>query len=468
MNKRNFAFLSILLLLAALLTSCLFESEDSALSSWLSDQGLPDSYKVQTLSINDLTPVSAEVFLDTTPKSANDRAVFGRVSNISHDLVMDFGFESGLISTLQKADSAASLLYVRLIPSFYKNKVFPKDSFPIAEDMDVNVSWKLTRSNDEDFLEDVMSYSDSSWYESLQKWKPDGSADTTYSISIGKKDSVMLLILPGALIDDIRSEVSACRLQLRLSAPEAKHIYHMFGANYALGPQFRMTTLSDSSYFHRTITPFRMANVVSNKEDCGDCLVLHGGVLDSMVAEFPSEPILQKLSEFYGDSFPQPEGDGNDVRQAVVLAQMTFTRDDSEGYSELGHPIQVVVGSYIDSLGKEIRKMESYKLNRELIVDEGHPNMIFHDGDSLTLQVTYGMREFINKARSDSKFKMMMRLGYPVLQEKDSTYADYITASGDTSRVFFTHFDYARYDFTQSMSKPATLKLWLASKRGDK
>ncbi len=468
MKKRNFAFLSILLLLAVLLTSCLFESEDSALSSWLSDQGLPDSYNVQTLSVDNLVPVSAEVFLDTTPRSANERAVFGRVSNISHDLVMDFGFESGLLTTLKKADSAASLLYFRVIPSFYKTKEFPVDSFPIAEEMDVNVSWKLTRSKDEDFLKKIMTYNDSDWYRGIQEWEPDGSADTTVSISLGKKDSSLMIVLPSALVDDIRSEVSACRLQLRLSAPEAKHIYHIVGPSYAYGPQFRMTTLSDTTYIHRTVTPFRMANAISNKEDCGDCLVLHGGVLDSLVAEFPSEPILQKLSEFYGDPFPEDVGNGNDVRQAVVLAQMTFFRDDSEGYTELGHPIQVVVGSYVDSLGKESRKMESYKLNKELILDEGHPNMVFHDGDSLTLQVTYGLRDFINKARSDSKFKMMMRLGYPVLQEKDSTYANYITASGDTSRVFFSHFDYARYDFTQSMSKPATLKLWLASKRGDK
>jgi hypothetical protein len=33
--------------------------------------------------------------------------------------------------------------------------------------------------------------------------------------------------------------------------------------------------------------------------------------------------------------------------------------------------------------------------------------------------------------------------------------------------VFFSQFDYARYDFTEIMKKPATLKLWLASKRGD-
>ena len=61
----------------------------------------------------------------------------------------------------------------------------------------------------------------------------------------------------------------------------------------------------------------------------------------------------------------------------------------------------------------------------------------------------------------------MMRMGYPVLQDKDSTYADH-KVNGDTSYVFFSHFDHARYDFSTSMKQPSTLKLWLANKRGDK
>jgi hypothetical protein len=112
--------------------------------------------------------------------------------------------------------------------------------------------------------------------------------------------------------------------------------------------------------------------------------------------------------------------------------------------------------------------MEAYKLNKSLVASEGHPNMVFYDGDSLTLQVTYGLRDLINRAQEGSTFKMMMRLGYPVLQDKDSTYSDHRTSSGDTSYVFFSHFDHARYDFSTSMKQPSTLKLWLANKRGDK
>ena len=43
---------------------------------------------------------------------------------------------------------------------------------------------------------------------------------------------------------------------------------------------------------------------------------------------------------------------------------------------------------------------------------------------------------------------------------------DSVSGTKDTSYVFFDHFDYARYDFGSTFSQPATLKLWLATKRG--
>ncbi len=459
--------MSFLTLLAAALTSCLFESDDNALSSWLADQGLPDSYKVQTLVVDDISVLSAESFLDTAPRPANDRPVFGSVSNLSHDMVMDFAFDTTMLSTLNKADSAASVLFLYLLESFYHDKAFPKDSFTLEEDMPVTVSWKLTRGDNKKFIKQVSSIKDSIWYESLKDWKPDVSVDTTYSIKVGKKDSVIVLRLPDALADSVRSQVRFTRLQLRLSAPNAARIYHFDGPNVNNGPIIRFTTLSDSVYKFRTLPAFRVSNIISNRESCGDCPILHGGILDSVVVELPSTNIMKALKGFYGDEFPYNVGDGNDVRQAVVLAQLTMAKDDSQGSNELGLPIQVVVGSFIDSAKTEIRKMESYKLNKEDIVENGHPNMVFFDRDSLSLQLTFGFRDFINRASDGRTFKFMMRLGYPVLQARDSTYANYITKTKDTSFVFFPHFDYARYDFSQSLKSPARLKLWLASKRGD-
>lgn len=468
MKKKKSVLLSFLAVVAVSLTACLFDSEDTALSGWLSNQGLPDSYKVQTLTIDGLSPVSAKTYEGTKVYSASDRATLGTQAGITHDLVLDIVFQdSSFFADLSEWDSAGSFIALSFLHPFYSSDYIPGDSLPYEETLELKVSWKVESGKSKKFNDSIAeNIPDSTWYAELEEWEPDASADTTYDISVDASDSVITVDLPDALIDDIKEAGPACRVQIRLSAPDAKHVYRFYGPNIdSFKPVFRM--LSRSAPEYKNAPPFRMANVLIYNEDCGDCLVLHGGILDSLVVEFPSKEILDALSDFYGDAFPFDEGDGYDVRQAVVLAQLTFARDDSESLSELGMPVQVVVGSFLDSMGTEIRKMEAYKVNRPQVAESGHPNMVFYEGDSLSLQVTIGMRDFINQAKDGRNFKMMMRLGYPVLQPKDSLYKNYETEDGDTSYVFFSHFDYNRYDFTSMLNQPATLKLWLATKRGE-
>lgn len=479
MKKKHVLLISCF---AVVLSSCLFETDDNGLSSWLSDQGLPDSYKVQTLSIDGLVPVEANAYRDTTPLMASPRTVFGASSKMSHEMALEFGYviNADEFALLKNADSADAYVSFPLESNFYADKNIKEKVFPIKENLKVSVSWVLTRGNGKKFIDSVAHVSDSVWVESLKNWEPDFVFDTTYSVNLKKADTTIYFSLPMSFIDSLATCESGCHLEMRFSAPESENLYRFFTSGKNKNPILRVGVFekSDSLTEIRTIrpfpiTPYRMADVVVSN-DCSDCLVLHGGGKDSLVVEYPSEPILNALSEFYGDKFPYDEGDGYDVRQAVVLAQMTFARDDSDGENNLGLPIQVVVGSYLDSSGKEYRAMEMYKLNRKDIVKNGHPNMVFYDGDSLTLQVTQGVRDFINRASDNAKLKVMLRLGYPVLQDKDSTYENYILKEdygnlkrGDTSYVFLSHFDYARYDFANMMKKPATLKLWLATKRGD-
>lgn len=468
-KKKKVVLLSFLTILALTLSACLFDSDNNALSGWLKDQGLPDSYRVQTLTVDGLLPVSAKTYEGRKVFSASDRALLGAQAGISRDLVLDIAFrDSAFFAELDNADSAISFVALYVFNSFYTADEFPSDSLPYEETLEMNVSWKVERGKSKDFNDSIAKIADSTWHAELEEWEADNSADTTYEISVGAKDSVVTFVLPLAIMEDIKKAGPACRLQIRLSAPNAKHMYRFYGSsNASFATIFRMRTFLDEEYKDKAASPFRMANVLTYNEDCGDCLVLHGGAFDSLVVEFPSKEIMEALAEFYGDDFPFAEGDGFDVRQAVVLAQLTFARDDSGSESELGLPVQVVVGSFIDSMGTELRKMENYKLNRPQVVESGHPNMVFFDGDSLSLQVTLGMRSFINQARNGDNFKMMLRLGFPVLQAKDSTYMNYETAEGDTSFVFLGVFDYNRYDFTSMMNQPATLKLWLATKRGE-
>ncbi len=460
--------LGLLFAVAVLFTSCLFETEETGVSNWLSDHGMPDSYKLQTLSVNSLKASSVEAFVDTTPKAAESRALLGRTANLSHDLVLDiaFGADTSFIKTFKASDTACAFIDLFWFRPLYTSKNFPSDSLPIKESLDVTVSWKLDLGEGKDFLDSIAKIKDSVWLSSLTSWEDVASADTVFEMSVSKKDTSVILQLPSALVDSLKNMKSAAHLQLRFSAPEAEHLFRFYGQNTIYPPIFAL--FADSTTFlNPSPTPFRIANIISNQEDCPECSILHGGVFDSLVVEIPSEPVMEALAEYYGDEFPFTKGDGFDVRQTVLLAQLTMPRDDSNGESEFGLPIQVVVGSFVDSGKTVVRRMENYRLNNDLILDSGHPNLIFHEGDSLSVQLTYGVRELLNKANDGRPLKFMMRMGYPFLQVNDTTYADYVTADGDTCYRSFNQFDYARYDFTASLESPMTLKLWLASKRGD-
>ena len=466
MNKKKFILFP---LLAFLLSSCLFDTDDDGLSSWLSDQGMPSNYKVQTVTVRDLKPVSAEVYSNSTPLAAYSSGIFGARSGMSHDLVFDFGLDSAFLARAKSAESSRSILFLYLVDSYYKSEYLPSKVLPIEEDVKLHVSWTISDKLSNRELDNLEDIEDSLWFHELDSWKSKKSADTTVTISINKKDSLLLTLeLPNALSEDIRKRSGNRRLQLRLSAPEASNIFRVYGPWHTeLFPRFRLVAINkDTTYKYASYIPIHAATVSKNQEKCSDCLVLHGGGFDSLELEFPSKPILKALADFYGDEFPYTKGDSNDVRQAVVVAQMSFYRDDSKGESELGLPIVVRAGSFMDSVGKPISFWESYKLDKQRILESGHPNMVFYDGDSLLLQVTAGMRDFINRASDGRSFKMMMRLERSVLLDKDTIFFDN-TYNGDTSYVFFPYSDFSRYDFTSIKNKPATLKLWLATKRGD-
>ena len=483
MNKKKFILLP---LLAFLLSSCLFDTDDDGLSNWLSDQGMPSNYNVQTVTVSDLKPVSAEVYYDSAPINARSIGIFGARSGLSHDIFFDFGIDSAFLARAKSAQSSKSILYLYLVDSYYQSSLLPSRVLPIEEDVKLNVSWIISDKLSDGELDDLEDIKDSVWFHELESWKSKKSADTTVTISIGRKDTLLTLELPNALSEDIRKHSGNRHLQLRLSAPEASNVFRVYGPNHLTQfPRFRLVALNnDTTYKYASYIPVHAASISKNQEKCSDCLVLHGGNFDSLEVEFPSEPIMKALSDFYGDDFPYTKGDSNDVRQAVVMAEMTFYRDDSMGENELGLPMRVSVGSYVDSLDTAVFRTENYKLNKPRINESGHPNMVFYEGDSLALQVTIGMRDFINRASDGRLFKMALRLGSSVILDKDSAYAgrayanaekyelangDVIkVAAGDTLPVFFPFPDYARYDFSTIKSKPATLKLWLASKRGEK
>ena len=512
MKKKKFVLLACL---AFLLASCLFDSDDEAFASWISDQGIPESYKVQTLNIPNLVPKKVNAYRDSSPTIMLDYAVFGNVNNMSHELVLEFVYisDSSYLKKMKSADSVSAFVYFNLLEPFYNSKQIKDLLLPINEDLKLNVSWKFKKGENRAFVDSIADIDDSLWSAQLKNWTPDASADTSYTVKIVDADSQIAFALPGAFTDSLVNCKKACHLELRLAAPESKNLFRFYTFRDAL--LYPLLKFNVSKQKSKIYTPYRIADITVNN-DCSDCLVIHGGNRDSLEVEFPSEPILKALSDFYGDEFPNSIGDGFDVRQVVVFAEVSFARTDEDGESEFGLPVQVVTGSFMDSSGKEFRKMERYALNTKLIAESGHPNMVFYEGDSLKLQVTLGMRDFINRVSDGAKFKIMMRLGPTVLLDKDSSYRDTIYTKRivldssfsdsivskakksdkvlravcdsvecdtiytkeakkqkvlkteyDTSMVFLNYYDYARYDFSNMMKKPATLKLWLATKRAD-
>ncbi|WP_295678380.1 hypothetical protein [uncultured Fibrobacter sp.] len=488
--KKKFVLLSFLLIGALALSACLFDSDEDGLGNWLSDQGLPNSYKVQTVSINGLVPSEVGAYRDSTPLIMNSRIAFGNSANMSHEMALEFLYvaDTSFLNRFKNADTIGAYISFNMYAPFYKDKNIPVERLPIKEKLKVQVSWTLRKGKSKAFVDSLASVSDSAWQRGMQNWEPDLVVDTTYSIKVKKADTLVYFDMPEAFLDSIKTCDKACHLEVRFAAPETENLYRFYAKENKKDPVFRMRAVKegDTLNYFKQYPPCRMANVVISN-DCSDCLVLHGGVKDSIVFEYPAEPVLNALAEFYGDEFPYKEGDGYDVRQAVVLAQLTFARDDSESENYLGLPILVAASSFADSAsGKEYRISEPYtRFDKKYVVANGHQNIVFYGGDSLTLQVTQGLRNFLNRASNGAKLKFMINLSYPQLLDNDSSFQTRIVeeelikkrvfngdtiemkyAKGDTVYKFLSYYDYARYDFSTMMQKPATLKLWLATKRG--
>lgn len=131
--KKKFVLLSFLTIGTLALSACLFDSDEDGLSNWLSDQGLPDSYKVQTLSIEGLVPSKVEVNRDSTPLIMDSRVVLGNASNMSHEVAFEFLYKEkkdGFLKRFRSADTIGAYISLNLLTSFYNEKSIPVDLLP--------------------------------------------------------------------------------------------------------------------------------------------------------------------------------------------------------------------------------------------------------------------------------------------------------------------------------------------------
>lgn len=471
--KKRFFCLGLIALVAAFI-GCSLDNDDEAASvgAWLSAQGMPENYSVDVVEIHGVPVLSKKVERDTTPISGYTFGAFGKSAGMVRDYVMDFAFDftkgnKNFISAFRSDTTTES--YVRLFPlaNFYSAL---KDSLPFKESLQIKVSWKLEKISTRPLLNKVTEVRDSAWFGEVYAWEPALAFDSTYTWVFDGKTSNMLS-LPKTFTTALRdTSMQYGRILMKISAPEASRAYRFIGhGSLQYRPAIRIRTgisaaAKDSSYY---LTPFRSA-VFSSGTPASETTV-YGVTRDSMIIEIDGKIILDSLAAFYNDEFPWNKGNKMDVRQAVVLAQFTVPKDDSQGEAELPLPIQTVTSSFDNAYGeKENRITELYKLDKETIKSTGHPNLVFYDkADSLTLQVTYGMRDFLNRASEVENLKVMLRLGYPVLAPQDTIYGNYIRARGDTVFFFADYLGYAKYDFASAFANGVNMKLWLLSKRGE-
>jgi len=153
---------------------------------------------------------------------------------------------------------------------------------------------------------------------------------------------------------------------------------------------------------------------VAQKTDlkpCGD-LCLRAGVRESINVVFDVREIR--------------------TEKTIVFAQLVLQKSSDTTGSELGHPVPVYVYN------------ESYIVDTNSVETYGHPNLLFWEGDTLKLQVTKYLRNYVP---NDT---LTLRFGNPVLEPKSPDFST-------TSRPA-----YSSYDFSKILKGQAKLRLWYA------
>ncbi len=148
-------------------------------------------------------------------------------------------------------------------------------------------------------------------------------------------------------------------------------------------------------------------------KSCGD-LCLHAGVRESLDVVF--EVGKNKI----------------DTNKTVVFAQLVLHKSSDTTGSELGLPVPVSVFN------------EEYRADTAFIENYGHPNLVFWQGDTLKLQITRKLRNYV----PDSSISITLRLGNPTLDPKSLFFSNIRPA-------------YSSYDFSTAF-EGAKLRLWYA------
>ena len=387
--------LLLILLLCALFAAC--SSDDStALKEWFNDNGIATSYGKDYDEFDvSLKSYSLGYDYDTSyAYMVSSYAVLGNVNKVEQQLYFGLKITDSLSRVWRlRADSIFyKEIYGGKVPEEYKN-------------IEARFYW---------LWEDSIKH-DTTWLKLQEQFKD--SADIRINWKSGGTRDTFSLSLPDTLMNEF-SKLKAANPRDTLNLLVGIKI---IPSNKIL--RIAPPTTSDIPNILRVAQK-------TYAEPCGD-LCLYSGIKEFL------DVVLEV-------------GNKIKVGKPIIFAQLVLPKSANNTVNELApHPLPV----YVYNNGS----LEDYRVDEAFVkAHNGHPNLVFWEYDTLKLQLTKNLRNYINA----DTIGFTLRLGPPMLNPK-SLY--FYNSAYSTEKVFSDRPVYSNYDFnTVFNNKNAKLRLWYA------
>jgi len=390
--------LFLILFLCVVFLACSSDDDSVALNEWFGDRGIASSYSLQP----------EDIYLEVKNPSKDIDASAFLVSSVAA-LGNANGIEQSLYFGLVASEALSPVWILRTDTVFYRD--FYSDGFPDGQKtLNAEFCW---------LVEDKTEL-DTTWLKFSESFKPENCKPVkNFEWQEGTSQDTFFVSLPDEFVDQRRNPGDTLRLLTRIRLLTNDAILR-------IAPP--------------SIADIRGLLRVGQKTSISDAceLCLHAGVRESFSLAFDvSDVDKMKIAG-----------------RPMVFAELILPKSN-EATSELGFQVPVFVSSNGSS--------EGYRVDTAYVNSIGyHPNLVFWEGDSLRLQVTQSLRNYVNAANSRDTLGFTLRLGTPMLNTRSHSFAN-----SRTNRVFSDRSAFALYDFSSALAEPVKLRLWFAD-FGDK
>jgi len=397
--------LFLILFLCVVFAACSSGEDSVALNEWFGDRGIASSYGLQPEDIY-LSVTNSSKDVDTAAFLVSSIATLGNAN----------GIEQSLYFGLEVTRRLSSVWKLRTDTTFYSD--FYSSEFPDEQKtLDAEFCWLVENETQHD----------TTWLKFSEPFEPENCKPIkSFEWQAGTSQDAFFVSLPDEFLDLRRSaQADTLRLLTRIRlltdntilriAPPSRAAILMPGDIQGLQRVGQKTSISDA---------------------CTYCL--YAGIGESLSLAFDvSEEDKIKIAG-----------------KPMVFAELILPKSNEET-SELKSPLPVFVSSNVSS--------EGYRVDTAYVNEHGyHPNLVFWEGDSLRLQVTQSLRNYVNATNSRDTIRFTLRLGTPMLNPRSHSFAN-----SRTNRVFSDRSAFALYDFSSALAEPVKLRLWFAD-FGDK